>query len=225
MSDTKQNIVIRRLESDGTFHIYYPQTTVDAILTDKGDIKAHFADAIRHVTAAEKTAMSKYLVLDANARVEDGKLMSGLAAVKKEFATIALRDADTAPVNHELVMVLDATGDTTVKSGWAVYRTTVVDVSGKKTASYEKVSEKESMDYQVSWDALSDKPTSTTAQIDGLVTNDHTHANKAMLDALTDESLKRAGTVDSQTNISYGATADANAKQGDMFYQVTGTVQ
>ena len=228
MSDTTQNIIIRRLQANGQFEIYYPQTLADAVLTKDGNIKSHFTDAVAHVTTADKTLLGTVLSLDASGNIDPKALGGASRNVTKEFATIAARDADTAPADGAMVMVVDATGDTTVKSGWAMYRTVIT----AGVAAYVKFAEKTAMDYLVKWDALEGKPTSTPTAIDQLVTDAHQHgttvdglfnSNKALLDSLTDTKLQSLGSKDSTAAIDYGTTMPASAATGDMFYQVTGT--
>lgn len=91
--------------------------------------------------------------------------------------TIAARDALTKKNGME-VLVLDATGDSTVKAGAAsyVYRTS--------NTTWYKISEAESMDVVLQWANIQGKPSSSAAQIDSAVSASHTHGNKATLDLL-----------------------------------------
>lgn len=93
-------------------------------------------------------------------------------------ADIAARDALTPPGNM-LVLVSDATDDTTVLTGAATYFW--------DGAVWTKMTEFESVDVVQTWASLQNKPTSTVAAIDLAVTNSHTHTNKAVLDLLTDK--------------------------------------
>ena len=90
-------------------------------------------------------------------------------------ADIAARNALVQTANG-LVMVLDATADTTVTTGAATY------AYRHANTSYTKISEAESMDVVLQWANIQGKPTSTVAQIDDAVTKRHTHANKTQLD-------------------------------------------
>lgn len=96
------------------------------------------------------------------------------------FANIVARDA--AVLDRNVVgMVVDATADLTVKTGAAMY------IYDADTDVWTKISEVESMDLQLTWAALQDKPTSTVAAIDDAVAKTHVHANKAVLDGLADD--------------------------------------
>lgn len=95
-------------------------------------------------------------------------------------ADITARNA-LAPTRNVLSLVLDATGDATVTSGAALY---LYDVA---TTTWHKVSEFESMDVTLTWDAIQGRPTSTVTQIDDAVAQAHSHANKAQLDKIGED--------------------------------------
>jgi hypothetical protein len=95
----------------------------------------------------------------------------------KYAATISDRNALALTANA-MVYVADATGDTTVKSGGALY---FYDSSKQ---AYTKVAEYESMDVVITWDSVQNKPTSSPSAIDSAVANSHTHANKTQLDKI-----------------------------------------
>lgn len=95
--------------------------------------------------------------------------------------TIADRDA-LALTRTTLVLVLDATADSTVTNGSALY---VYDFAN---TTWHKVSEYESLDLTLTWDAIQGRPESSVAAIDDAVAKAHTHANKTVLDDLTDAS-------------------------------------
>lgn len=92
-------------------------------------------------------------------------------------ADIAARNALT-PSANKLVLVEDATGDTTVASGAATY------IYKQATTSWVKISEFESLDLILSWGSIIGRPTSTVAAIDLAVTNSHTHTNSTVVAAL-----------------------------------------
>lgn len=92
-------------------------------------------------------------------------------------ADIAARDA-MAPSSPVLVLVRNATGDATVQAGAATY---VYDFAN---TVWVKVNEFESMDINLDWAGISNKPTSTVAAIDAAVLASHSHANKTQLDAI-----------------------------------------
>lgn len=93
--------------------------------------------------------------------------------------TIADRNALQASLTaNQLVLVLDATGDSTVTSGSAMYAYEYANTS------WIKIYEAESLDVTLSWANLTGKPTSTPAAIDSAVSMAHSHSNKTTLDAL-----------------------------------------
>lgn len=93
-------------------------------------------------------------------------------------ADIAARDALTITGNG-LVLVIDATSDTTVDVGAAMY---AFDGS-----AFTKVTEFESLDITLTWDSLVDGPNSTPTAVDLAVTQSHVHANKTELDNLSED--------------------------------------
>lgn len=96
-------------------------------------------------------------------------------------ANIAARDALTLTTNTQ-VLVLDATGDTSVASGAATY---VYDVASH---TWIKISEANNLEVIQQWNNIVGRPSSTPADIDEAVSQTHTHANKAIIDLLGDVS-------------------------------------
>ncbi len=94
---------------------------------------------------------------------------------------ISARDTLTTTLTtNAIIQVLDATADTTVITGGATY------LWDSANSISIKVSEFESMDTVLNWSSIIGKPTSTPGAIDAAVTNSHTHANKPVLDVLSD---------------------------------------
>lgn len=126
----------------------------------------------KHVTAAEKAILGKPNAADGFVKLtEDNKIpaeyLAGLGSMSTDYeaADIAGRDAlPTADlVQGNTCFVLDATGDSTVDAGWAIYRWT--------GTAWMKIMEQESMDITVSnaWEDISGKPESTPTAIDAAV--------------------------------------------------------
>jgi hypothetical protein len=101
------------------------------------------------------------------------KAISELGALEI-VANIAARDVLSLSANA-MVLVLDASADSTVKAGGATYAYSHSDTS------WTKISEAESLDLALSWANLTGKPTSTAAEIDTAVGNAHGHANLSEL--------------------------------------------
>jgi hypothetical protein len=97
--------------------------------------------------------------------------------------TIALRNALTATLTRNaMILVLDATADTSVTAGAALYVYRESDTSTTKIAEYE------GLDVVVTWASITGKPTSSPTLIDDAVTKRHSHSNIAVLDQLADTS-------------------------------------
>ena len=103
--------------------------------------------------------------------------ISGLAGEMPIVADIAARNALVLTKNTQ-VLVLDATGDSTVASGAATYLYRV------STTSWIKLNEAESLDLILQWANIQGKPTSSPTAIDTAVSNSHTHTNKTQLDKI-----------------------------------------
>lgn len=87
---------------------------------------------------------------------------------------ITARDAMSLSTNA-MVLVLDASADSTVNSGAATYAYRQSD------ASWTKISEAESLDVTLSWANVTGKPTSTAADLDDAVAKRHSHSNSTEL--------------------------------------------
>lgn len=84
------------------------------------------------------------------------------------------RNALKNVVSGAQVYVVDASADSSVKSGGAMYIS--------NGSSWIKTSETESMDIVLSWTLLEGRPTSSVTEIDNAVRASHNHANKSTLD-------------------------------------------
>jgi len=127
----------------------------------------------KHVTAAEKVmlgapnAAGGVVQLTSENKIP-AEYLAGLGSLSTdlEFDDIAERDAHatTDLVSGNTCFVTDATADSTVLTGWAIYRW-----SG---SAWMKIMEQESMDVVVSnnWNDITGKPASTPSEIDGAVT-------------------------------------------------------
>jgi len=83
---------------------------------------------------------------------------------------------------NEWVVVTDASDDTTVDAGSALY------AYDHATTSFSKFSEFESLDITHNWADIVGKPTSTVGDIDDAVGKRHNHTNIAALDKISDNS-------------------------------------
>lgn len=113
----------------------------------------------------------------------DARIAAALAAhnAMEIVADITARNALAAGLaRNAVVLVSDATGDATVAAGAALY------AWNDAASTWTKLSEFESLDISLTWAALSGKPSSSPAQLDGAVTDRHTHANKAVLDKFSE---------------------------------------
>jgi len=236
---TKRLITIQRVDAAGTgYDIYYPKTVGTQVYIDNTEtttVAQHVVDSNLHITAAERTALTGkngangFLQLDAQGFVPTANINPALLAITTEFATVAALGAGASTVETgQLVMVTDASADTTVTSGWAIYRKRVdtdpasldyTKVNGDD-AGWQKIAESESIDVVVQWANIQNKPSSTVADIDDAVTKRHVHDNKAVIDKFTE-----SGTTGSEV-INYNGNALAYTKDNTTFtlVETSGTV-
>ncbi len=129
-----------------------------------------------YVSNTSGTAL-KRLLTDVDIQALIDASISGLAGEMPIVADIAARNALVLTKNTQ-VLVLDATGDSTVTSGAATYLYRV------STTSWIKLNEAESLDLISQWANIQGRPTSSPTAIDTAVSNSHTHTNKTQLDKI-----------------------------------------
>ena len=110
----------------------------------------------------------------------DVDALINLALADIELSTVlivpTIAERDTLVLNRSTsVLVIDATGDSTVKAGAATY------IYNASSQLFTKISEFESLDLVQSWDSIVDGPESTPEQIDQSVLKAHAHANSTQL--------------------------------------------
>lgn len=245
MADAKKLITMTRVNDTGGYDTLYPKTLASQVFvsdTDTITLLDHVNDDNRHLTAQERAALTAtnsangYVKLDADGYVPSGKLNPSVLAVNREYANIAalLQASTTDVVPGQIVMVLDASADTTVTSGWAIYRRLASATDLTTLNSWQKIAEAESLDVVVNWANIQNKPNSSVTDIDDAVDKKHEHANKAILDnfTYTDNSLKYNGSAIAFTNsvidfkvVNSGSVPAASTlKENDLVFVVTGSV-
>jgi len=145
----------------------------------------------------------------------------GASQEVQQAANITARDGLSLTANT-LVYVTDASADATVTSGGALY---FWDNTG---STFIKVAEFESMDIVASWANLTGKPSSTPASIDQAVTDSHTHANKTVLDGITNVGSGAIITAAERTNVASNTANNhthANKADLDLLSVVGGVLQ
>ena len=126
---------------------------------------------VRHVISkAEIQSLINSAVVNATGSLTDVKIV----------ADIAGRNALSLVANG-FAMVLDASADSTVTAGAALYLYNVDNFTWTKVAEYE------SMDVQLLWSSIQGAPSSSAADIDDAVTKRHTHTNKTQLDKIGED--------------------------------------
>lgn len=215
MPDVQKLITMSRVNESGTYEIYYPKTVAQQVFivgTAQGadqTLADHVGNTDKHLSAAERTALTNYnqangfLKLGNDGFVPAANLNPAILAITTEFATIsALLAATTTDVAEgQLVMVTDASADSTVTSGWAIYRRKANTSDLTTLSAWQKIAESESIDVVTSWSSITGKPSSAVTDIDDAVTKKHSHTNATTLDKLTDASTTGAN---AETILMYG---------------------
>ena len=135
-----------------------------------------------YLTTSDGTAKSigNTAMINALATAAANTAIASAAANPVEIvADIAARNAlTTASTTNKLILVRDATADTTVGSGAALY------VFEKSNNTTSKIAEYEGLDVVLTWANLQGRPTSAPSEIDDAVSKRHTHSNLATLNKL-----------------------------------------
>lgn len=97
-------------------------------------------------------------------------------------ADITARNALPGTGRNFFALVLDASADSGVDSGAALYAYQESNTTWHKLAEYESLGE----NLTFAWGSLTGGPSSSPAQIDATVAAQHSHTNKSVLDLLTD---------------------------------------
>ena len=141
--------------------------------TGGGTVQTHIDDTDAHVTAAEHALLKEFNAAKKLVQIgTNGKIPSNLVDIPKgtttnyERATYADLSDIGSPNAGDTCFVSDATGDSTVAAGWAIYR--------YNGTAWEKIQEKEGLDIviptTIDWANVQNKPTSTVTDIDAAVT-------------------------------------------------------
>ena len=150
-------------------------------LSDKGtydhtDIDQFINDATQYEVTARRGQADGYASLDASGRIPLSQMPLSTASAVPNVADIAARDAMTNVADGAQVRVLDASGDASVDSGWALY-TYYADQD-----AWVKLAEQESLDMVTDWSNIQNGPVATASDIDTAVGQSHTQNTDQALD-------------------------------------------
>lgn len=134
---------------------------------DHDDIDQFINDAVQYEVVARRGQPEGYASLDANGKIPMSQMPDGTSTKLSTVATYADLLALQNVEDSIQILVLDASGDGTVDSGWATY------IYSEAINGWKKLSEQESMDVVIDWSNLTGKPSATTTQIDNTVAASH----------------------------------------------------
>lgn len=230
MANDIKNIIIRRLEDDNQFHVYFPQTIVDGFQGDNAEeVQEHFANSGVHLTNEDRVnVFNKAIVLDEKGLVPGSSLTKAKRMTVKDFANFTTLQAAVASGEAqvtEFVMVLDASDKAeNPHAGWEIVLVEAPTEEGG-TATFKAINTSQFIDYAANVAKIENSYTSSNADVDAMVTNDHTHENLSLLNSLTEERFGDVAKKEDLTVVKYGenATTLDNA-EGDMIFNVTGVI-
>lgn len=135
------------------------------------------ADAVPYLTDSSRNVKNVFNRAEVQAMIDAAVALAGSGHL---VADIAERDSYAASLQAgvtKMIVVEDASGDSTVDAGSAQYFWTGTE--------HVKVSEFESLDVVRDWAGIVDGPTSLVADIDDAVGKRHTHGNLGVLNLLS----------------------------------------
>lgn len=169
LSSIIKNLVVRD-SSGNVVTLKFDAKYIDK--TGGGTVQTHIDDAVAHVTAAEHALLKEFNAAEKLVQIgADGKIPpelyeTGSTTTNYEKATYAELSSIEGAKAGDTCFVSDATGDSTVSAGWAIYR--------YNGTAWEKIQEKEGLDIviptTIDWANVQNKPTSTVTDIDDAVT-------------------------------------------------------
>lgn len=192
-----------------TYIISCPRTVIEQVV----NYNQHDINTTVHVSEDDRRAFKTLAVLNENGYVNTKGALRNIAEYPTYNAFVA--EMDTL-VPNTMVMVLDATEDITVDSGWAMY---VVHRDAHGTIPF-KVSDNAMLDMSISLATV--KGFNQDAEsLDGLVRNSHTHDNVARLHSFTGDSLVKLQDIQ-QVHTKVETEMDSLvAKTSDMVFATT----
>lgn len=104
------------------------------------------------IPSSQKGVANGIATLGSDGIIPKGQLPIDSGSVQRVTDIIA-RDAITNLYDNKLVFVTDASADTTVTAGWAMY------IYSTASLSWTKIVDAESLDLQLTWDNITNKPT------------------------------------------------------------------
>lgn len=104
------------------------------------------------ILSTEKGAVNGVASLGNDGIIPKAQLPIDSGSVERVI-DITARDAITNLYDNKLVFVIDASDDITVTSGWAMY------IYNTSSSSWTKIIDVESLDTELTWDNIEDKPT------------------------------------------------------------------
>lgn len=168
LSSIIKNLVVRD-SSGNVVTLKFDAKYIDK--TGGGTVQTHIDDTDAHVTAAEHALLKEFNAAEKLVKIgSDGKIPASLYETgsmntQYEKATYADLNSIEDAKSGDTCFVTDASGDSTVTSGWAIYR--------YNGSAWAKIQEQEGLDVviptTIEWANVQNKPTSSVTDIDDAV--------------------------------------------------------
>ena len=224
-----------RQNVDGTYTVYYPKTIASNVEGFKGASAEDHVLSNIHILRTEVSALRNanapngYLKLNDKGVIPLENINESYVSIKDEQPDIPSLLRDSTSIPGGLVMVLDATGDSSVKEGWAIYRRTQHQNFTSLSLGWEKIIERESIDVAITWETINGRPMCSAVEIEHMVDDTHIHQNIPGLDDITETSAgkpaykgKVLAYMSEVTNWYTGDfVGDTNIRSGDFWLKPT----
>lgn len=193
-TQTERDFVFIYRDENGELITFYPRTLAKQVVSGNKTMEDHVYST-SHVLSSEKQAMinagkpSGYVVLDENGLIPMDNMNRSMRIIEVEFENIDDMLTNSSYVMHgTLVMVIDATGDPTVEEGWAIYRRdTESDEYWNLNSGWKKVLENESIDIDMTYENMPDRPDASASDADAMVRMAHSHKDNGLLELIGED--------------------------------------
>ena len=192
MADRERDYTLIYKDDDGNYIELLPKTLAKQVLLANGYTFEDHVNDDSHLLLSEREALDKtntsggYVRLNSKGHVPDELIDPQFINIHTELPDIdALLHASNIDYGI-LVMVIDATGDPSVDSGWAVYRRKKNSDEYWELSGWDKVIEGESVEVDLIWDLIPGKPSSAIEDIDQMVEDAHNHSQLEVINGISE---------------------------------------
>ena len=187
---------IYRNAKTGLYEEFLPKTVDSQVICVNNKTAHDHTTSDKHVNSFDYPVLSNMgkpnglVILDKDGKIPLSNTDDSLLSIKIEYPNISTMLSQSSKVlPGAMVMVIDASEDSSVKTGWAVYRRRNYGSYNVLNSGWDKIAENESFDLETKWTSYDNRPVSSVENIDQAVRLKHSHDNK-------EEALDNFGTDD-----------------------------